>query len=361
MADAAERGEVILNGVPFPIKGPVRYANITVPANPVAFGDSSKKGDTQAMSTQIQSSNAGGARIYRANSRTDTDRWWDSTCESRVREALTLPPLTTPMGKPAGLTTETVTLIFPHRNEEHFAFSNKVYRWLDATNQWSSVDRTLTTNPTDWAAFNGSVYVAYSTGYDIKDSAGSWSSVATAASFFAVWDAKLWRLAQIGGLWTIFSLAVGGAWSAALATLPQNITPTQMVVYRDADNLLSIYIVTNSGLYIYDATNQQFKESEIRYPAHQQRSRATVFNDGKMYLGISNLGLLSVTSGSQFVAQPVGLDLDNGVPAKWQGKIVDLRAEYNWIMVLVDGSQQVPTSRPTRAWVIRSRTIRGPR
>jgi hypothetical protein len=342
VAETADRNEVVLNGVPFPIKGPVRYANITVPPNPVAFGDSSKKGDTQAMSTQIQSSNAGGAKIYRANSRTDTDRWWKSTCDGRVREALALPPKTVVLGKPSGITSEQVSLIFPHRNEEHFAFANKVYRWLDATSQWSALDRTLATNPTDWAAFNNKVYIAYGSGYDIKDESGAWSTVATAASFFVVWDAKLWRLAQVGGTWTIFSMAVGGAWSAALGTLPQNITPTQLIVYRDADNLLAIYVVTNSGLFVYDATNQQFKESEIRYPAHQQRSRATVFNDGKLYLGTANLGLLGVTSGSQFIAQPVGLDLDDGVPQEWQGKIVDLKAGYNWIYVLVDASVQDP-------------------
>jgi hypothetical protein len=53
-------------------------------------------------------------------------------------------------------------------------------------------------------------------------------------------------------------------------------------------------------------------------------------------------GSCLVTSGSQFVAQPVGLDLDDGVPSEWQGKIVDLKAEYNWITVLVDASVQVP-------------------
>jgi hypothetical protein len=159
-------------------RGRSGIANITVPPNPVSFGDATKKGDTQAMSTQIQSSNAGGARIYRANSNTDTDRWWDSTCQTEVQEALALPIKTYSMGKPAGLTTEPVSLIFPHRNEEHFAFSNKVYRWLDATQQWSALDRTLSTNPTDWAAFNGAVYVAYGSGYDIKDSAGTWSTVA---------------------------------------------------------------------------------------------------------------------------------------------------------------------------------------
>lgn len=339
MADRPTKSnEVVLGGVRFPIKGPVRYANITVPANPVSFGDASKKGDTQAMSTQIQSSNTGGAKIHRADSRTDTDRWWDSTCDGRSRAGLTLPPKSYAMGKPAALTTESVTLIFPHRNEEHFAFSNKIYRWLDSTAQWSALDRTLSTNPTDWAAFNNKVYIAYGTGYDIKDETGAWSSVATAASFFTVWDAKLWRLAQVSGVWTIYSLAVGGAWSAALGTLPMNVTPTQMIVYRDASNLLAIYVVTNSGLFIYDATGQQFKESEVRYPAHQQRSKAAVFNDGKLYLATANLGFLSVTSGSQFIVQPTGLDLDDGVPTKWQGKIVDVKTEYNWILVLVDAS-----------------------
>jgi hypothetical protein len=341
MANTADRNEIVLNGVPFPIKGPVRYANITVPPNPVAFGDSSKKGDTQAMSTQIQSSNAGGAKIYRANSRTDTDRWWKSTCETRVREALTLPPQTIVMGKPAGLTSEQVSMIFSHNNEQYFVFANKVYRWLDASSQWSSLDRTLPTTPTDWISFGGKVYVAYGTGYDIKDAAGVWSTVASPVNLWALWDAKLWRLTQtVTGQWGIFSSLDGTNWNPIAGTLAANVSPKQMVVYRDANNALSIYLVTNGGLYIYDATNAQFKESEIRYPAHQQRSRATVFNDGKMYLSVANLGLLAITSGSQFVAQPVGLDLDDGVPSEWQGKIVDLKAGYNFIHVLVDASVQ---------------------
>lgn len=332
--------EVILGDTRFPIKGAITLTNITVPSNPVIFGDSSKKGDTQALSAQIQSSNAGGARIFRANSRTDTDRFWRSTCETRQRNALTLPPRTVNMGKPSGLTTESLSLTFNHKNEQHFVFSNKVYRWSESVKAWLPLEQTLSTVPTDFALFNNKVYIAYGTGYAIKDENGAWSTVATPANFFVVWDAKLWRIAQVAGVWTIYSLIAGGTWSAALGTLSQTVTPTQLIVYRDATGDAVIYVITNSGLYLYDAVNNGFDESEIRYPNHQQRSVATVFNDGKMYLGTANLGLLSVTSGSQFVAQPVGLDLEDGVSSDQQGRIVDIESEYNWMYVLVDASTQ---------------------
>ena len=341
--------EVFIGDTYFRSSGPVKVLNITVPPNPVVFGDSARRGDTQAMSEQIQSSNVGGSGIYHADSRTETDRFWISQCETRFKDSVTLPPKTTSLGKPGAITTEDLELTWAYRNEQYFAWANKVYRWLDTTSTWSSLETTLTSPPTDAIVFNNTLYVAYGSGYATRDSAGVWTNVgSTPTSYFVIWDSRLWRIAQVSNLWTIYNLPIGGAWSAAAGQIPSDVTVTQMIVYRDATGASIIYAVTNEGLWAYDATNSRFIQTEIVIPRTADVPRATVFHDGKMYLSTGGLGALSIQSGSQFIATPIGLDLGDGVPTDQAGKIVQVESDFNWILALVDntsvsGSQTTET------------------
>ncbi len=332
--------EIYLGGYYLPVAGPVRVTNITVTPNPVLFGDTSKQGDSQVMSSFVQSSNTGGSGIYKANPRTDVDRFWTSEADTRFRGLFTLPPLTTDMGKPTGLTSEEVTSCRDYRNEQYFAWANKVYRWLDATSTWSSLERTLTTTPTDTVVFNNLLLYAYTTAYDYRDSAGTWATVSSAASFWAIWDSKLWRLALVSGVWTIYSSTNGTTWGTAAGTLPAGLTPHQMIVYRDAGGELVITVVTDTGLYFYDATNQHFHQSEVRIPRilSTQTAQAAVFRDSKLYMNSGGLGMLSVQAGNPIVVTPMGLDLEDGAPASGDGLIDAVEADFNWVLVMVQST-----------------------
>lgn len=332
-----DRDEIYLGGVSFPIAGPVRVTNITVTPNPVLFGDTTKQSDSQVMSSFIQSSNTGGAGVYKANARTDIDRFWTSAADTRFRDYFTLPPLVIDMGKPSGLTTQAATSSLDFHNEQYFTWANKVYRWQDATSSWSALERTLSTSPTDVITFNDMLFYAYTTAYDYRTSAGVWATSANAVNYWAVWDTKLWRLANVSGVWTIYSSTDGTTWTSAKGTLPAGVTPEQMIVYRDAGGSNVITVVTDNGLWLYDATNTRFLQSEVRFPRVQQTQqlRGVVFKDSKLYLANGDLGLLAVQAGNPFVVTPVGLDLEDGVPSTESGVIDALGADFNWVLAVV--------------------------
>lgn len=329
--------EIYLGGYLLPIAGPVRVTNITVTPNPVLFGDTSKQGDSQVMSSFVQSSNTGGSGVYKANPRTDIDRVWTSEAETRFRGLFTLPPLTVDLGKPSGLTTEEVTSCRDFRNEQYFAWANKIYRYLDATSTWSSLERTLATTPTDSIVFNDTLLYAYTTAYDYRTAAGVWATVATPASYWAVWDTKLWRLAEVAGVWTIYSSSNGTTWGSAEGTLPYGVIPHHMIVYRDAGGELVIAVLSDRGIYFYDATNDRFHQSEVRFPRMPatQSARAIVFRDSKLYMNSGGLGMLSVQAGNPVVVTPMGLDLEDGVPGTDDGLIDWVEADFNWVLVMV--------------------------
>lgn len=330
-------GEIYLGGYYFPISGPVRVTNITVTPNPVLFGDTSKAGDSQVMSGFVQSSNTGGSGVYKANPRTDIDRFWTSEAETRYRDLFTLPPLTTGMSKPAGLTSESVTTIRDYRNEQYFSWANKVYRWLDVTTAWSALERTLPTSPTDVIVFNDLLLYAYTTAYDYRSSSGTWATVASPANYWAIWDTKLWRLALVSGVWTIYSSANGTTWGAAEGTLPAEVTPHQMLTYRDAGGENVIAVLTDQGMWLYDATNDRFLQTEVRFPRMlpTQKAQAAVFRDSKLYMNSGGLGMLSVQAGNPFVVTPVGLDLEDSIPSSEDGIIDAVNADFNWVLAMV--------------------------
>lgn len=329
------KDEVYLGGYRFPIIGAVRRMNISVPPNPVVFGDSTRRGDSQAMSEQIQSSNVGGAGVYVADSRTEFDVFWTSEAETRFNHAITMPPETVSMGKPSTVGDSDVSMSITFQNSQFFAFADEVYRWLDASSEWSALEYTLPGVPTDAIVWNGVLYVATGGGYSTRDAAGAWADVSDDAKLLTIWDGKLFRLAQGSGSWDLYSKATtGGAWSALLASITADIIPTQLLIYRDAAGSTAIYVVTRTGLWIYNADSARFDETEVRWPDANFTPKATVFRDGKMYVAPGGLGMLSVQSGSQFVVSAVGLDTKDGVPEDELGYINAIASDQNWVLAL---------------------------
>lgn len=333
------KNEVKIGDTYFPTVGPVRVTNISVTPNPVIFGETSQQGDTQVLSQLVQESVTGGSGIYKGNPRTDAERSWKSRAETRYRGFICLPPEAVDMGVPSAITSEPLTLSIEFRNIQYFAFATKFYSWLNATAAWSALARTLGSNPTDAIVFRNALYIACGTSLEKWDGT-TWSIQAVPATYFTIWDTKLWRLAQSGLVWTIYWSTDGAAWTAAGEFLASE-APTQLLVYRDVVGSTVIYVMTETGPYIYDATNTRFLQSDLRIPKVEAgfRVQGQVFRDAKLYFTSGGLGIVSAGAGNPFVASPVGLDQDDGVPAEDAGNITAIAADFNWLLALIDSSE----------------------
>jgi len=186
------KNEVYLGGTFFNTRGKVRIANISVTPNPVAFGDTARQGDTQVMSQLIQTSPSGGSGVYKANPRTDQERFWTSELETRFRLQFCLPPLTYNMGQPSGITTNEPLLSREFIGIQYFVYAGGLlYRWNDAsatfndngtaTGGWSGLIATLAGNPRDATIFRDYLYFAYGASME-KMTASGGSEVVSAVS-----------------------------------------------------------------------------------------------------------------------------------------------------------------------------------
>lgn len=354
------RGEIYLGGTYFPAKGKVRVANISVTPNPIAFGDTSKQGDTQVMSQLIQTSVTAGLGIYKGNPRTDTERFWTSTSETRYRNQICLPPLTYVMGKPASISTQDPILTHEYQNIQYFVWAGGLlYRWNDASatfsdngtviNGWSSLLATLSGNPTDACIFKDYLYFAEDTNTQkmvLSGGSESLSAVAGASNLLVVWDEKLWKLYTTSGVWTTASTPSGGASGEVWTTggiFPSGITPTKLMTFRNVSGDEVLAALTTVGLWLYDATTAKWRQTEVRIPPMPfgEKSVGEIFRDGKLYVTSGSMGVISIQSGNPFIIAPVGLDRDDGVPAVESGKVVSVRADFNWLFALLDGTSTV--------------------
>jgi hypothetical protein len=337
----------------FPISKPVQQTSITVVPNPVIFGDTAKRGDTQTLSQFMQSSAQGGSGIYRGNARTDAERSWTSECDTRF-EFLTLPPLDNTVGKPAtaGATTD-VNLIMEYASTVYVAWGSDIFHVVDGVPPtWSTVDRSLPATPTDWEEFRNRLYVASGARVDRRPSGGVWDSVVVPASYIKTFASKLYAIGLSSGVWQLQWTASGDFTEAAPAggwpiIGESDVTVRGMVVYRDALGNRKLYISTDKGFWVFDENSVTISQSDLGWAADLNAGKTPlVFRDGRMYTTLGGLGVLQVQSGNPILGQPIGLDRDQGVPTAEQGAVVSLTTDSNFLYAMVDGTLP-PTTTPT--------------
>lgn len=343
--------EVWIGDTFFPVSKPVTVTSITVVPNPVIFGDTAKRGDTQTLSQFMQANAQGGGGVYRGNARTDAERSWTTECDTRFN-FVTLPPLDVTIGKPAGAgSTTDANLLIEYGNEVYVAWGSDLYKVVDGSPPtWSSLEQALDAVPTDWAEYKGNLRVATGAKLYQRTGGGVWTNQTIEATFVENFASKLYILGQVSGTWTIrwsaigdFSEAApGGGWPIIGDS---GVTPRGMVVYRDAAGAKKIYISTSRGFYVFDENSNTISASEIMWSTANNSGRTPkVFRDGRLYTTLGSLGVLQVQGGNPIIGQPVGLDRDDGVPTAEQASVIALEAEANWLYAMLDGSAPSATT-----------------
>lgn len=337
----------------FPINKPVSQTSITVVPNPVIFGDTAKRGDTQTLSQFMQSSAQGGSGIYRGNARTDAERSWTSECDTRF-QFLTLPPLENTIGKPAtaGSTTD-VNLIMEYASTVYVAFGSDVFHIVDGTPPtWSTADRSLPGTPSDWEEFRAMLYVASGARVDRRPSGGVWDTVTLPAAYLKVFSSKLFAAGLTGGVWQLRWTAAGDFSEAAPAggwpiIGESDVAVHGLVVFRDAIGNKRLYIDTQKGFWVFDENTNTISQSEMGWAPDTNAGKSPkIFRDGRLYTTLGGLGVLQVQGGNPILGQPVGMDRDDGVPSAEQGSVVALEVDSNFLYAMVDGTVQQTSSSP---------------
>lgn len=172
-----------------------------------------------------------------------------------------------------------------------------------------------------------------------SDGAGGGDSAATRAIH---WDSKLWGMDSAGQI--------------RHAVTPNSATPTwtnngsladvgiadgevnELFVYFDADGNQIIYAATQLGLFAHDYANAKFIETALALPQHTNSGKGAVVWHDAAFIS-SGLAVKKYIAGTTATISERGLDLDDGLPAKYQGEIVKLIKGDGEFFALVDSSQ----------------------
>ncbi len=346
VVDSSLSQEVYFGGYFWNHTGPVRLTNISVPPNPVVFGDTEKQGNTQVMTQFVQSSYLGGAGKYRGNVRTDSTRFWTSDLDTAYLDLLTLPPEAVLIGKPSGETGD-CELTISYRGVQYFVFGNNLYYLDSDLETFISMGTVFVSPATDAIVYKDKLYFACVTQITTLDSTLTLTNNTQDGSYFTLWDNKLWTIALTSSGWTVYQTSDGVTWTAG-AVLPYENEVTDLITFRDTAGSSVIAAITKNGdaegaLFLYDANTPRWNMSEVTWPPvpDDQECKGAKFRDGKLYINIGGLSMIGVQPGNPFVMNPMGLDQDDGVPSEETGKIDALVADINWMIAKINSTDPV--------------------
>jgi len=153
-------------------------------------------------------------------------------------------------------------------------------------------------------------------------------------------EGRLWRLTTSGEVWSM--LKHDDVW-LYIATIPDGSVPRNIYRDYDDDNNRVVAVTTSSGLWLLDADNGIFWETDMTYPEHAYQGYGAVNWRADAYLSVG-VGIHRKASG---LITAVGLDKDDGLPSPFAGGfITDLEGSYNMMLAAVAGEVQGESAAP---------------
>jgi hypothetical protein len=334
-------GEVRIGEYYFPVVGGnVSQINLARWPPKVTFGDYTLDSDP-LVSAWILSSFAGGIGNLKIKPGVEDDTYWTGTLESRYPDGLTLLPLTESFGVDTDPNSAFPLGDFPAESPSFLvAFDDALYLW-DSTNQEFDlqVDPLPAAPVYKGVEWEGNFYVPHgANGYSIIDNTFAVTPMTDIEPIqFVVWDKKLCALTHDGEL---FVMPVGGAWTTSdpERTVPSGNLARRLVNFIDQAGNPTLHVITNSMVFAYDpdaGTGGRLYETKLDYPKHPNQGRAAVnWRGDTMFVNVG-LGIHGY-NGTNITA--MGPDGRFGLPARLRGTVVDLAAEYNALLALIEGT-----------------------
>ena len=348
MATVIDTNEISLNGVYYPITRPVRSTLASIYPPKIVIGDTTK--DSQTRTSIIAWSDwRGGIGINRMEGAGDTSRAWFSTCQLRYKNHLVLPGLVTESTSPSHSRSDARIGAINTLSSEVYAAWNgsegespKIYKYNNASANWSEVTQSALDQVTDSVVFTdsgGTTYLVFATydsngsGYTYSSNGSSWTTDTQDTQFVTVWDERLWGISNAGQLW--YATSIGTETLDAVLPLPDGAV-TKLFVSRNAFGVPIIYAATTHGLFAHNADNAMWEETQMSFPIHPDNGKGTVQWRESVYIPSGN-GIYKYINGSNSaVITIVGPDRDDGLPKDNRGAIRYLSGSHNELLAGVD-------------------------
>ena len=347
-ASVIETNEIYLNDTYFPTTKPVRSVLASLYPAKVVIGDTSK--DDQLRSSIVAWSDwRGGSGINRMEGAGEVSRAWYSTAQLRYKNHLVLPGLATESTAPShGLTDATIGAINTYGAEAYAAWNGsnsenaKIFKYNNTGDSWGSALDETEDQVTDSVVFTDASgnshlvfahYDANGSGYTHYDGSSWTSNDAKDTQFLTVWDDRLWGISYTGQLW--YATTIGTEVNDAVLPLPDG-SVTAMFVARNAAGIPNIYVATKEGLFMHNADNARFEETQMEFPIHSENGKGTTRWRDSVYIP-SGLGLYKYINGSNSaVITVVGPDRDDGMPFDKRGAIRMMEGSHNELLAGID-------------------------
>ena len=347
MASVIGKNEILLNSERYKINGPVRKTLVSIAAPRFTIGDTQRGADPRA-SILTQNDFRGGIGWNRGLDPGTVDRVWWSDCQTRFKGHLLLPRKSNAATTQAVGTIKSITEFTVSASTDVYVVhsDNKVYKYLNASDSWSSSLDTLT-NPTketivfrDTTA-NYMIFARGSSGYTYTTDASTFTDMDVSGhasrnvEYFTIWHGQLWGIDNEGVLKQWASGPTANPTEKGALPLPNGYV-TSLFVYRDAAGTPIIYAGTKVGLWAFDETNNRWEETELRLPFHTNSGKGTVVWRDAIYFPAGNAIYKYQTGSNTAVVSLVGFDRDHGIPEAYAGQVVKLIGTHNDLLAFVN-------------------------
>ena len=347
MASVVGKNEILLNSERYKINGPVRKTLVSIAAPRFTIGDTQRGADPRA-SILTQNDFRGGIGWNRGLDPGTVDRVWWSDCQTRFKGHLLLPRKSNAATTQAVGTIKSITEFTVGASTDVYVVhsDNKVYKYLNASDAWSSSLDTLT-NPTketivfrDTTA-NYMIFARGSSGYTYTTDASTFTDMDVSGSatrnveYFTIWHGQLWGIDNEGVLKQWASGPTANPTEKGALPLPNGYV-TSLFIYRDAAGTPIIYAGTKIGLWAFDETNNRWEETELRLPFHTNSGKGTVVWRDAIYFPAGNAIYKYQTGSNTAVVSLVGFDRDHGIPEAYAGQVVKLIGTHNDLLAFVN-------------------------
>jgi hypothetical protein len=367
--EVIEDQEVYLDGYRLPIKGQVRPALLGQMPEKVVFGDVTRA-DQRIAAEWVLADNRGGLGVDYADPKTQGDRFWWASVDTRRNRSMILHPkvYTVKFHRLVDVDTYEDQDIEPIKFFEHQDFWHviaktsddalHVLQW-DADNGYfispAGIGKTLTnvTDVTDVLSTGDKVFVAAYNAtdhaaqpycwYEYDEATDAWTDHAQdadgdGAMFFLLFGDQVLKLDQAGKL----KLWDGLTWFKKLqVTIPRS-NFTGLVSFFDAQDNPTPYLATTRGLYSISLDYNKIYPTAIQLaPSPINGQAVAVWNDGYLYYTEG----LAVHRFTPKQVQSIGPNRDDGLPRDYRGYISGMIPTPDYLVGFIDNqSLQNPAS-----------------